>query len=209
MVIKEIEGGIAIHRIASSEDWERWMPGLVAAYHTVFSGFPYFERYLDDEVHGTFSALASASGGIVLVAADGDTVAGFSAAIPLHHKASVANQLTGLVPIQHTFYLAELGVLPQYRGRKIGRNLVRERLRLIDPDQYSHVVLRISTDNTPSGEMYKALGFFDMGVTMHVTRRRQDGEVRQDERLFLSRVLSQVPMATEEIDLSNVPEDLL
>ena len=95
MVIKEIEGGIAIHRVASSQDWERWMPGLVEAYHTVFSGFPYFERYLDDEVHSTFSALASASGGIVLVAADGDTVAGFSAAIPLHHKASVANQLTG------------------------------------------------------------------------------------------------------------------
>lgn len=209
MVIKEIEGGVTIHRITDEASQDRWSDGLIAAYHAVFSGFPYFESYTDEEVRSTLESLWRSSGAIFLVAAIGDDVAGFSAAIPLIRKASVANQLTGLVPIQHTFYLAELGVLPEYRGRKIGRNLVRERLRLIDQDQYSHVVLRISTDNTPSGEMYKALGFFDMGVTMSVTRRRQNSEVREDERQFLSRVLSQVPMATEEIDLANIPDDLL
>ena len=65
-------------------------------------------------------------------------------------------------------------------------------LRRIDHNQYSHVVLRISQDNTPSGEMYKALGFTDMGVYMDVRSLRMDGEIRPDRRLFLSRVLSQV-----------------
>ena len=115
-----------------------------------------------------------------------------TAAIPLENKKSVATELTGLVPLRHTMYLAELGVLPEYRGRKIGRTLVRERLNLIDRDSYSHVVLRISADNTPSGEMYKALGFTDMGVYMEVKSRRTDGETRADRRQFLSRVLSQV-----------------
>lgn len=192
MIIKELDD-VVILRILDEEMADRWVDGVVSGYCRVFSGFPYFEQWFPPQAEEIFRRLVRTPGNITLVAATSDNrVAGFAAAIPLEHKRSVAPVLTGLVPIRHTMYLAELGVLPEHRGKKIGRTLVRERLNLIDRDSYSHVVLRISCDNTPSGEMYKALGFTDMGVYMEVTSRRTDGETRVDRRQFLSRVLSQV-----------------
>jgi ribosomal protein S18 acetylase RimI-like enzyme len=190
--VLELEEGIAIRQIRDGEEADRHREGFISAYMAIFAGFPYFERFHPSDAEAIYDKLLQTPGGIVLVATVDDAVAGFAAAIPLLHKPSVANQLTGLVPVRHTFYLAELGVLPKYRGKKIGRTLVRERIRRIDHNQYSHVVLRISQDNTPSGEMYKALGFTDMGVYMDVRSLRMDGEIRPDRRLFLSRVLSQV-----------------
>lgn len=197
METHDIEEGIAIHRIANAAGLARWREGLVATYVEVFSGFPYFEQFSAEEAAAIVDRLFAAPGHIVLVAVDDDRVVGFAAAIPLVHMPSVAHQLTGLVPLRHTFYLAELAVLPAYRGKRIGRNLVRARLSHIDRTQYTHVVLRISADHTPSGDMYKALGFADMGVYMDVRSRRVDGEVRVDRRLFLSRVLSQVDLGEE------------
>jgi ribosomal protein S18 acetylase RimI-like enzyme len=104
----------------------------------------------------------------------------------------VATELTGLVPIQHTFYLAELGVLEQYRGKGLGRLMVKERVRLIDRDRFSHVVLRVSMNHNPSSELYQAMGFEEMGVHMDVSAMRTDGRVTTDRRMFMSRVLSQV-----------------
>lgn len=193
----ELESGILIRRIATPEEAERWRSGVVAGYMKVFSGFPYYERWHPAEAEAIYDRLVTTPGGVVLVATVNHEVAGFSAAIPLVAKPSVANQLTGLVPLRHTFYLAELGVLSEHRGRGIGRTLVRERIRRIDRDQFSHVVLRISANNTPSGEMYKALGFTDMGVYMDVQSVRTDGERKSDRRLFLSRVLSQVQIGEE------------
>lgn len=196
-VISELDGGFAIHRVTEADQADHFREGVVAGYCSVFSGFPYFERFFPHEAEAIYDKLLATPQSIVLVAEINGQVAGFSAAIPLLHKPPVANQLTGLVPLKHTFYLAELGVLPQFRGNKIGRNLVRERLRLIQRDAYSHVVLRISENNTPSGEMYKALGFTDMGVYMDVTSMRTDGAMKADRRLFLSRVLSQVDLGEE------------
>ncbi len=193
-LITEMDSGIEIHRVADPDEAAWWRDGVAEGYCRVFGGFPYFERYEPDQAAAIYDKLLATPNHIVLVAADGEDVAGFAAAIPLVHRPDVAHQLQGLVPLRHTFYLAELGVLPEYRGRRIGRTLVRERLRLIQDGPYSHVVLRVSADNTPSGEMYKALGFTDMGVYMDVRSPRVDGEVRADRRLFLSRVLSQVDL---------------
>jgi ribosomal protein S18 acetylase RimI-like enzyme len=56
------------------------------------------------------------------------------------------------------------------------------------------VLLRVSTNNTPSSEMYRAMGFEDMGVYMDVNSMRTDGRVSTDRRFFMSHVLSQVPL---------------
>lgn len=195
-VISEFDQFV-ITQIETPEEAEQWRGEVVAGYCSVFSGFPYFERFFPHDADAIYNKLLATPGSVVLVAAVEGRLAGFAAAIPLIHKPSVANQLTGLVPLKHTFYLAELGVLPEHRGIKVGRTLVRERIRLIERDQFSHVVLRISANNTPSGEMYKALGFHDMGVYMDVQSMRTDGELKPDRRLFLSRVLSQVDLGEE------------
>ncbi len=194
MILAEVED-VALRRINSPEEAARWRAGFIGAYQTIFSSFPYFERFYPSEAEGIYRSLIEAPESITLVATRGETqVVGFGAAIPLSSKPTVATHLTGLVPIKHTFYLAELGVLEPYRSRKIGRRMVRERLRLIDPARYSHVVLRVSMNHTPSGEMYKAMGFEEMGVYQDVSAMRTDGKVTTDRRMFLSKLLSQVAL---------------
>lgn len=194
MVISELDD-LAVRRIVTTEDVATWRAGFIGAYQTVFSGFPYFERWYPSEAEGVYRKLTATEGNVTLVATRGESqVVGFGVGIGLADKPAVATHLAGLVPVKHTFYLAELGVLDQWRGRGVGRTLVRERLRLIDPDRYSHVVLRVSMNHSPSSEMYKAMGFEEMGVYMDVSAMRVDGRVTTDRRMFLSKLLSQVPL---------------
>lgn len=194
MLIAELDD-IAIRRIVTPQDVAQWRPGFIGAYQTVFTGFPYHERWYPSEAEGVYQRLASFDGNITLVATRGESqVVGFGIGIPIVGNRAVANHLTGLVPLKHTFYLAELGVLEGWRDRGLGRTLVRERLRMIDERRYSHVVLRVSMNHSPSSEMYKAMGFEEMGVYMDVSAMRTDNKVTTDRRMFLSKLLSQVPL---------------
>lgn len=194
MIVSELDD-IVIRRIVSANDVTQWRAGFIGAYQTVFSGFPYFERWYPSEAEGVYRRLTALEGNITLVATRGATqVVGFGVGIPIVGNRAVATVLTGLVPLKHTFYLAELGVLDEYRARGVGRTLVRERLRLIDSRLFSHVVLRVSMNHSPSSEMYKAMGFEEMGVYMDVNAMRTDGKVTTDRRMFLSKLLSQVPI---------------
>jgi ribosomal protein S18 acetylase RimI-like enzyme len=194
MLIAEIDD-LAVRRIVTPNDIVQWRAGFIGAYQTIFSGFPYFERWFPNEAEGVYRRLTSLEDNITLVATRGDTqVVGFGIGIPILGNRAVATHLTGLVPLRHTFYLAELGVLEDYRDRKVGRTLVHERLKLIDNRRYSHVVLRVSTNHSPSSQMYKAMGFEEMGVYMDVSAMRVDGKVTTDRRMFLSKLLSQVPL---------------
>lgn len=189
MIIRELEDGIVIRRV--TDDAELWRPGFVGAYQTIFSGYPYFERYFPAEAEGVWRQMTQTPRNITLVATEGTQVIGFGIAIPLAAKHDVAVELTGLVPIPHTMYLAELGLLERFRGKSVGRALVGERLRAMDQDRISHVVLRVSTQESPSSRLYLDRGFEEMGVYMEVSRRRTDGRVKTDRRAFLSMVLSQ------------------
>ncbi|MEZ4235220.1 MAG: GNAT family N-acetyltransferase [Myxococcota bacterium] len=192
MVIAELDD-VTVRRIVTPEDVAQWRAGFIGAYQTIFGGFPYFERWYPSEAEGVYRRLTALEDNITLVATRGDSqVVGFGVAIPLLGNRAVSTALTGLVPLKHTFYLAELGVLEDYRGRRIGRTLVRDRIRLIDDSRFTHVVLRVSQNHNPSAEMYKAMGFDDMGVSMDVSAMRTDGRVTTDRRTFLSKMLSQV-----------------
>jgi ribosomal protein S18 acetylase RimI-like enzyme len=194
MLITEIDD-VTIRRLTTPEDVVQWRGAFIGAYQTVFTGFPYFERWYPSEAEGVYQRLTSFEGNITLVATRGDSqIVGFGIGIPIVGNRAVANHLTGLVPLKHTFYLAELGVLEAWRAKGVGRTLVRERLRLIDERRFSHVVLRVSMNHSPSSEMYKAMGFEEMGVYMDVSAMRTDGKVTTDRRMFLSKLLSQVPI---------------
>jgi len=182
--------GVTIRRLLTREDVARTRAGFVGVYQTVFAGFPYFERHSPEEAEGVYRRLLGTPDNILLVASAGAEVVGFGAALPARFQRDVATELTGLVPLAHTVYLAELAVLDAWRGRGVGRALVGERLRLVDPSRYSHAVLRVSVHNTGVAELYRSLGFEDMGVYQEVRAMRTDGRVRTDRRFFMSRVLS-------------------
>src|SRR5690606_10473447 len=134
----------------------------------------------------------SRPGHVTVVASEGERLVGFGIAIPLTATRKVAAALAGLVPDKHTWYLAEMGVLPEWRGLGLGRLLIQERLKRLDHERASHVVLRVPLGESRSARIYRELGFEEMGVTMDVQTRRVDGAVRADRRMFMSRVLSQV-----------------
>jgi ribosomal protein S18 acetylase RimI-like enzyme len=194
MVITELDD-ITIRRLLTPADIAQWRAGFIGAYQTVFGGFPYNERWYPSEAEGVYRRLTSYPDNITLLATRGESqVVGFGVGVPILCNRAVSNVLTGLVPLKHTFYLAELGVLEEWRARGVGRTLVHERLRLIDDKRYSHVVLRVSNVGSPSSLMYKAMGFEEMGVSMDVSAMRTDNKVTTDRRVFLSKLLSQVPL---------------
>ncbi len=191
MIVRELDDGVVIRRV--TDDADDWRAPFTGAYQTIFSGPPYYERHSPSEAEGIYRKLTAIPGNITLLATVGtNAVVGFGIAIPLAAKPPVAAELSGLVPVQHTMYLAELGVLESYRSKGLGKVLVQERLAAMDRNNYSHVVLRVSAGENPSSRLYKDLGFEDMGVYMEVSHMRIDGRVKTDRRIFLSKVLSQV-----------------
>jgi len=193
MNLTTLEDGTRIIHIKTSELVTQWRNGFADSYPIVFTGAPYFEELTRDDALKVWDHLTQIPENITLIAADpDDRVIGFGIAIPLPKQRDVSIELTGLIPVPHTFYLAELGVMPEARGRGLGRTLVRWRMELMDRERYEGVVLRIAEGRNTSLLMYQAMGFEDMGVYMDVEATRTDGEIRKDRRLFLYCVLSQV-----------------
>ncbi|MFM2162162.1 MAG: hypothetical protein RLZZ383_1674 [Pseudomonadota bacterium] len=185
--------GVSILRVTSSDDVAAWEPAFVAAYIRIFADAPYHEVFQPEEVAGIWRRLTAARGHITLIAVDpqGDVV-GFGIAIPLAEAADVARELNGLVPVKATSYLVELGVQASWRRRGLAKHLVRLRIALLDRATTTHVVLRVAEGRSATFDMYRAMHFSDMGVSMPVRRLRTDGTVQTDVRHFMSRVLSQV-----------------
>lgn len=182
--------GVRIVRITRAEDAALYRASFAGAYQDVFSEPPYNERFFPSEAQATLHRYLQIPGHLTLFAAVGRSrVVGFGIGVPAVSKPDIARDLHGLLPVQHTFYLAELGVLEGYRGRGIGTQLIEERLALIDHRRYTHVVLRVSAVKNVSYDMYMGMGFDDIGVYTEVHARRIDGRVSTDRRLFLSKVL--------------------
>lgn len=182
---------VRIVRVSTPEEAAPYRASFAGAYQTIFSEPPYNERYFPSEAQAMLATYLEQPESIVLLAIKStSSVVGFGIAVPLRSRPSVARELAGLVPVQHTFYLAELGVLSSARGQGIGKSLVQRRVDLIDKTRYTHVALRTSAMRNASYEMYMRMGFDDMGVYMEVPSRRQDGRVTTDRRLFLSKVLT-------------------
>ena len=189
----EFDDEILIHHLETDQDADRFERGFIAAYQIVFRGEPYFEDVSPDHARFVYREITRSADAICLICEDMEgKVAGFAMALPLVVFRSVASILAGLVPAKHTYYLAELGVVPEYRGRGLGRVLIMERIKRMDPNLYSHVVLRMTERRGDSWALYSDMGFENMGVSMGVSAKRVDGQVRSDRRVFLARVLSQV-----------------
>lgn len=182
--------GMTVLRVERPQDMLAYRPSFVGAYQTIFSQAPYFERFFPNEAEAVLQRGLETPSQITLLVTRGATqVVGFAMGVPLSYRRDVARDMGGLLPESHTFYLSELGVLPKYRHSGLGAMLIRERLKLIDPKVFSHVVLRTSASPEVTQSLYLDAGFEDIGVYQEVSSRRIDGSVRSDRRLFLSMTL--------------------
>lgn len=189
-VVAERDDQVRIIRLENPADAEPWVAAFVGAYQAIWSEPPYNERFFPDEAAAVLRRALEVADNITLLAVrPSGVVAGFGIAYPVKAKTDVARDIRGLLPIEDTYYFAELGVLEHWRVRGLGRQLIDLRLQLIDRERWRHVLLRTSAVRNTSYEMYRKMGFEDTGVYMEVPARRNDGSTRTDRRLFLSMVL--------------------
>ena len=191
VIVLERPDGIRIVRIDSPEEALPFRASFAGAYQDIFSEPPYNERFFPSEAQSILHRYLQSPENICLLAVRGRSkVVGFGIGVPALSKPDISRDIRGLLPVAHTFYLAELGVLESARGQGIGKTLVAQRLELIDHQKFTHVVLRVSAVRNQSYDMYIEMGFDDIGVYTEVHSRRTDGRVSTDRRLFLSKLLS-------------------
>ena len=184
---------VQLVHVVDDDGRRRWRAGFIGAYQTVFAGPPYFERFTPAEAEGVWRRLTGQPDNVTVVAVGpSDKLIGFGIGIPLSGQRDVARRLDGLVSASHTYDLAELGVLPGFRGLGIGHRLVRARLGRIDPTRFRAVVLRAPSSRSGDYPLYTPLGFEETGEVMDVSNLRVDGRVTSDRRVFLHCVISQI-----------------
>lgn len=206
MILLERPDGIRIIRISTPEEALPYKASFAGAYQDIFSEPPYNERYFPSEAQSILRRYLSTTENICLLAIRGRTkVVGFGIGVPATTKPDIARDLRGLLPVPHTYYLAELGVLESARGEGLGKTLVGQRLELIDHQKFTHVVLRVSAIRNRSYDMYMDMGFDDIGVYTEVHSRRTDGRVSTDRRLFMSKLLSRRKSSQSTDDGSSEP----
>ena len=130
--INEIE----ILRLESQEDAIPYRTSFVGAYQSIFAEPPYNERFYPMEAQAIINKNLQTPGHITLLAVVFETVVGFAFAVPVSTRNDVTSKLRGLTPIQHTFYLAELGILESHRRQGLGTALTQWRLKLIDTKRF-------------------------------------------------------------------------
>lgn len=84
--------------------------------------------------------------------------------LPVHKKVLVADvgEIAGFAIVywdESGFYLGALGVREEYRGRGIGRELVKRCVEFAKKKGYNTVWLEVNVDNEKAIEIYKNIGF--------------------------------------------------
>lgn len=190
LLIAERADGLRILRVLTPAGGEAWRAAFAGAYQAVWSEPPYSERFFPDEAESVLRKAIQIPENLTLLATTSNgVVAGFGMAYPVAGRPDVVRDIRGLLPIDETFYFAELGVLDKWRQHGLGHQLIQLRLDLVDKARFHHVLLRTSAVRNQSYEMYVKMGFEDTGVYTEVSSRRQDGSVRTDRRLFMAKVL--------------------
>lgn len=190
VTVAERPDGLRILRLDSPVDGDAWFAPFAGAYQDIWSEPPYNERLSTEESGAVLRRALRIPDQITLLAVrDSGVVAGFAIAFPVVNKPDVIREIRGLLPIEQSFYFAELGIMEEWRHSGLGKQLIELRLALIDRTRFDHVILRTSALKNAAYDMYKRLGFEDTGVYMEVPARRQDGSFRTDRRLFLAKVL--------------------
>jgi len=192
LTMAERSDGLTILCLQSPVDGEPWRAAFAGAYQSIWSEPPYNERFSTEEAGAVLQRALRIPDQITLLAVrESGVVAGFAMAFPVASKPDVVRDIRGLLPIDHTFYFAELGVMEPWRQSGLGKQLIEIRLQLIDRARFSHLILRTSAIKNAVYEMYRKLGFEDTGVYMEVPSRRNDGSFRTDRRLFMAKVLGE------------------
>ncbi|MCD6493613.1 MAG: GNAT family N-acetyltransferase [Archaeoglobaceae archaeon] len=84
--------------------------------------------------------------------------------LPVHKKVLIADvgEIAGFAIVywdENGFYLGALGVKEKYRGKGIGKELVKKCVEFAKKKGYNKVWLEVNVDNKKAIEIYKNMGF--------------------------------------------------
>ncbi len=192
-LIETDDGPIVIERIYTSQQLGQYLENgeLLSAYNIIFGGPPYDEVFSYEEVATDFNEYQK--DGTLFFARNKNGLIGFGAAVPLSKKkeiAEIAKQFG--IPIESTQYMADLGVLSEWRRKSIAEVLVKERIKSFAKG--TTVLMRTSESNTASQRLYKKLGFIqvtdqDREMQQEVRQKRTSGEFERDRRIFFKKIV--------------------
>lgn len=151
-------------RVIPEEIDPTFIDRFVATYQDVFIGAPYYERYTREQVMDKVWTPNTTSG-VVVLALEEQQVFGFGCARPVRdapedvkdYLTSAGSNELGL-DLSSAWYMAELGVLPAYRGAGIGSLLVGRRLMEMKAEGVEAYVLRTAAEGSNSIGIYRRLG---------------------------------------------------
>lgn len=182
---------VRLHRVTSAEAFEPFAQGAGALYAFVFRDKPYYERFSAEDGAKYLREIAAHPQGLLFVAVDGESVVGFSGGIPLDQYPDIVPHVASHIPVESSYYMAELGVAHAYRGKNLSHKLIDARLEAI-PDGFTTVVVRTSVDNTATQHLYRECrGYVELaGVRQEAMSKKLDSTTGKivdmpDPRLFL------------------------
>jgi ribosomal protein S18 acetylase RimI-like enzyme len=158
---------------------------LMGVYQEVWATSPvYRERFCDDQAKAAIECLTDC-----WVALAGDAVAGFVGGYPLIQDAEPLSR--SLVEnLETAYWIAELGVLPEYQNRGVGGCLFDLLISTKIADGFEEFLLCTAQGNLSAMCLYESRGFRLIRkadgppVKRSVTKMRTNGIERTDQRIF-------------------------
>ncbi len=163
-------------------------PDLNASYNSCVGVVAEERRYISithppsiDDTSNFIESVRAVDGQIML-AVTGDQVVGWCTTRP--HTAEMFRHIADI----------GMGLLPEFRGRGIGRRLIDNGLTWAWESGFEQVELSVLTNNDIAVKLYRSVGFVEQGVRRRVWKL--DGEYRDIMLMAVSRpVRASVPPA--------------
>lgn len=181
---------IEIKSVQNFEEIEPYLASFCQSYQVVFATPPYRERFYPLEVQNLVYNHLKGKEQSTLLALKGERVVAFGLASPVKNYPDIARRIRGLLPVNQTYYLVDLGVIPDCRRNGIAKQITDRHLIEMNLGRYSYVVLRASISEDPAHHLFKKMGFEDMGVYMDIHSRKIDGSTRKDQRMIFSKMVN-------------------
>jgi len=177
IIMKKMQNG-TVRSDVSLEDF--------AKVFKVFESFPFFESWSPEEVKEEYASFQN--GGIIFgyFTEEGEC-AGILTMKPYE---------PGKHPVKYpngtkVMYLSDVATRFEYRRKGIGTHLFEHAIRHLEVLGYDYIYLRTNEKNSMSYGIAKRCGFKQIyDVIEEVEKRRTDGTVTKDARIFMEKKLS-------------------
>jgi len=152
----------------------------------VFESFPFFESWTEEEVKAEYNSFQN--GGYIYGYFTED---GECAAILTMRPYEPGKHPVNYPDNVKVMYLSDVATRFEYRNRGIGTKLFEHAIRHMKVLGYDYIYLRTNEVNSMSYGIAKKCGFVKLfDIIQEVERKRIDGTIEKDARIFMEKRLS-------------------